>query len=71
VTITDNTNLTDSKNVTEYLLQAISPEKISVGVWNVADRDNCSSIDTAVLNATQKTANWTSPDSDISSVEIR
>lgn len=71
VTISDNTNTTDSKSVTEYLLQALSPENISVGVWNVEDRDNCSSIDTAVLNATQNTANWTSPDSDISSVEIR
>ncbi|KAM9519543.1 uncharacterized protein ACIB01_017281 [Guaruba guarouba] len=71
VTISDNTNLTDSNNVTKYLLQAFSPQNLSVGVWNVADMDNCSSIDTAVLNATQKTANWTSPNSKVSSVEIR
>ncbi|KFZ58367.1 hypothetical protein N321_01492, partial [Antrostomus carolinensis] len=71
VTISDNRNLTDNKNVTQYLLQALSPQNVSIGDWKVADRDNCSSIDTAILNATQNTANWTSPDSNIPSVEIR
>ncbi|KFQ75249.1 hypothetical protein N337_10620, partial [Phoenicopterus ruber ruber] len=71
VTISDNRNLTHSKNVTEYLLQALSPQNISRGEWNGLERDNCSSIDTGILNATQKAANWTSPDSNISSVEIR
>ncbi|KFQ07010.1 hypothetical protein N329_09687, partial [Haliaeetus albicilla] len=71
VTIWDNSNLTDSKNVSEYLLQALSPQNVSVGEWKVVNWDNCSSIDTAILNATQKAANWTSPDSKIASVEIR
>ncbi|GAB0199718.1 cell wall integrity sensor MID2-like [Grus japonensis] len=71
VKISDNRNLTDSNNVTKYLLQALSPQNVSMGEWKVADRGNCSSTDTAILNATQKAANWTSPDSNISSVEIR
>ncbi|KFR05176.1 hypothetical protein Y956_12613, partial [Nipponia nippon] len=71
VTISDNRNLTDSKNVPKYLLQALSPQNVSVGEWNGADSINCSSIYTATLDATQKAANWTSPDSNISSVEIR
>ncbi|KFV56390.1 hypothetical protein N341_08077, partial [Tyto alba] len=71
VTISDNRNITDSKNVTKYLLQALSPQNVSMGEWKVVNRENCSSIDTAVLNATQKAANWMSPDSNISSVEIR
>ncbi|KFV94721.1 hypothetical protein N327_11711, partial [Fulmarus glacialis] len=71
VTISDNRNLTDSKNVTEYLLQALSPQNVSIGEWKMVLRDNCGSIDTAILNATHKEANWTSPDSNISSVEIR
>ncbi|KFP48502.1 hypothetical protein N323_10626, partial [Cathartes aura] len=71
VTISDNRNLTDSKNVTEYVLQALSPQNVSMGEWKVVNKENCSSIDTAILNATQKAANWTSPDSNISSVEIR
>ncbi|KFV15660.1 hypothetical protein N340_12284, partial [Tauraco erythrolophus] len=71
VTISDNRNLTDNKNVTEYLLQALSPQNVSVGKWKSVDTDNCSSIDTAILNATQQAVNWTSPDSNISSVEIR
>ncbi|KFO10236.1 hypothetical protein N312_02826, partial [Balearica regulorum gibbericeps] len=54
-----------------YLLQALSPQNVSMGEWKVVDRDNCSSTDTAILNVTQKAANWTSPDSNISSVEIR
>ncbi|KFV52899.1 hypothetical protein N328_01113, partial [Gavia stellata] len=71
VTISDIRNFTDSKNVTKYLLQALSPQNVSVGEWKMVDTENCSSIDTAILNATQKAANWTSPDSNISSVEIR
>ncbi|XP_074972447.1 placenta-expressed transcript 1 protein-like isoform X2 [Phalacrocorax aristotelis] len=71
VKIDDDRNLTNSNNVTKYLLQALSPQNVSVGEWDVVDTDNCSSIDTAVLNATQKTANWTSPGSNVSSVEIR
>ncbi|KAM6044924.1 uncharacterized protein LJ206_018766 [Theristicus caerulescens] len=71
VTISDNRNLTDSKNVTKYLLQALSPQNASMGEWKVVDRIDCGSTDTAVLNATRKAANWTSPDSNVSSVEIR
>ncbi|KFW92014.1 hypothetical protein N336_06158, partial [Phalacrocorax carbo] len=71
VKIDDDRNLTNSNNVTKYLLQALSPQNVSVGEWDVVDRVDCSSIDTAVLNATQKTANWTSPGSNVSSVEIR
>ncbi|KFQ76067.1 hypothetical protein N335_03797, partial [Phaethon lepturus] len=71
VTVSDNRNLTDSKTVTAYLLQALLPQNVSTGEWKVVDRGNCSSIDTAVLNATQKAANWTSPDSNIPFVEIR
>ncbi|KFQ29475.1 hypothetical protein N332_05281, partial [Mesitornis unicolor] len=71
VTVSDNINLTDSKNVTQYLLQALSPQNVSVGEWKEAESDTCSSIDTAILNATQNTANWTSPDGNISSVTIR
>ncbi|CAM9820201.1 unnamed protein product [Bubo scandiacus] len=71
VTVSDNRNITDSKNVTKYLLQALSPRNVSMGEWEVVNRINCSSIDTAVLNNTQKAANWTSPDSNVPSVEIR
>ncbi|KAF1406846.1 hypothetical protein FQV23_0004614, partial [Spheniscus humboldti] len=67
VTISDKRNLTDSKNVTEYLLQALSPQNVSMGEWKMVD----GSIDTAILNATQKAAHWTPPDSNISSMEIR
>ncbi|KAM6043155.1 uncharacterized protein VSU04_014021 isoform 2-T2 [Chlamydotis macqueenii] len=42
-----------------------------MGEWLMVDSENCSSIDTAILNATQSAANWTSPDRNISSVEIR
>ncbi|KFR03176.1 hypothetical protein N306_01935, partial [Opisthocomus hoazin] len=71
VTVSDNRNLSDSKNVTEYVLQALSPQNVSTGEWKSVDKDNCSSIDIAILNATHKEANWISPDSNISSVEIR
>ncbi|KGL91198.1 hypothetical protein N301_02265, partial [Charadrius vociferus] len=70
VTIRDDRNHTDSKNVTEYLLQALFPQNDSIGEWHVVYRDNCSSIDTAILNDTLE-ANWTSPNSNISSVVIR
>ncbi|KAM6238346.1 uncharacterized protein LJ264_013095 [Porphyrio hochstetteri] len=71
VEISDNRNLTNSTTVREYLLQALSPQNISSGEWKAVNRDNCSSTDTAILNATQKAAHWTSPDSNISSVQIR
>ncbi|KFQ10975.1 hypothetical protein N330_11053, partial [Leptosomus discolor] len=54
-----------------YLLQALSPQNVSVGEWNGTNKDNCNSIDTAILIAPQNATNWTSPDSNISSVEIR
>ncbi|PKU43772.1 hypothetical protein llap_5932 [Limosa lapponica baueri] len=71
VTISNDRNDTDSTNVTEYLLQALSPQNNSIGEWEVDNKDNCNSIDTAVLNATQNAINWTSPNSNITSVEIR
>ncbi|XP_035202120.1 uncharacterized protein LOC118178020 [Oxyura jamaicensis] len=69
VTIVDSNNTTS--NVTNYLLQAISPQNASVGEWNVTNKQNCSAHLTAVLPKTQKTANWTSPTSNFSSVDIR
>ncbi|KFQ26966.1 hypothetical protein N331_11643, partial [Merops nubicus] len=54
-----------------YLLQALSLKNASIGEWNMVETQNCSSVDMAVLPATQKAANWTSPESNISSVEIR
>ncbi|KFP92486.1 hypothetical protein N311_05392, partial [Apaloderma vittatum] len=71
VTVSDNRNHSDSKNVSKYLLQALSPQNASIGEWKVVDKANCSSTNTAILNATQNAANWTSPDSNISPVEIR
>ncbi|KFO99786.1 hypothetical protein N300_14315, partial [Calypte anna] len=71
VTINGNRNFTDSKNVSRYFLQALTPANQSVGDWEVIEKENCSSIVTAILNATQTAANWTSPVSNISSVEIR
>ncbi|XP_055584648.1 uncharacterized protein LOC129737532 [Falco cherrug] len=68
VTVNDNRNLTDGKNVTKYLLQALSPQNVSTGQWKVTSRDNCSS---AILNATQTSAKWTSPANNLSSVKIR
>ncbi|MCH1933059.1 hypothetical protein L9G16_23225, partial [Shewanella sp. A25] len=43
------------------------------GEWNVVEKLNCSNVATAMLNTTQEeaAANWTSPSSNISSVEIR
>ncbi|KFV09081.1 hypothetical protein N339_00929, partial [Pterocles gutturalis] len=54
-----------------YLLQAVSPEENSTGEWQGIDITSCSSIDTAKLSTTEKEANWTSPGTNISSVEIR
>ncbi|KFO94327.1 hypothetical protein N320_09579, partial [Buceros rhinoceros silvestris] len=54
-----------------YLLQALSPQNVSVGEWKVEKKGNCSSIETAILTDPQTTANWTSPNSNVSSVEIR
>ncbi|KFO82785.1 hypothetical protein N303_11345, partial [Cuculus canorus] len=69
VTITDNKNLTN--NVTKYLLQALSPQNASLGKWHVEESENCSSINTIVLSGTENKANWTSPESNITSVQIR
>nr|XP_021140909.1 uncharacterized protein LOC110357579 isoform X3 [Columba livia] len=71
VTIRDNRKASDSTDVINYFLQAVSPENASTGEWKVADKENCSDIDTAILNVTQQAANWTSSVSNISSVEIR
>ncbi|KFU89415.1 hypothetical protein M959_13926, partial [Chaetura pelagica] len=71
VTISDTSNHTNSKNVSQYFLQALSPHNTSVGEWNVTKSKNCSSIETAALNANQTTASWTSPGSNINSVLIR
>lgn len=71
VTISNDRNHTDSGDVTEYLLQALSPQNDSIGEWKVNYTENCSSIDTAVLSATQNAINWTSPPSNITSAEIR
>ncbi|KFP26695.1 hypothetical protein N325_07373, partial [Colius striatus] len=71
VTIRDNGNLTGSKNVTGYLLQALSPQNVSLGEWKAVTKENCTSIETAVLNGTQEAASWTSPDTNASSVTIR
>ncbi|POI26549.1 hypothetical protein CIB84_009701 [Bambusicola thoracicus] len=74
VTISADRNGTTIRNVTMYLLQALSSENTTAGEWNVVEKLNCSNVTTAVLNATQEeaaAANWTSPSSNISSVEIR
>ncbi|KFV61109.1 hypothetical protein N307_03102, partial [Dryobates pubescens] len=68
VTINDSRNGT---NVTEYWLQALSQQNDTVGEWEEGQRINCTAIGTAVLSANQTTANWTSPDSNLSSVVIR
>ncbi|XP_052553289.1 uncharacterized protein LOC128087612 isoform X2 [Tympanuchus pallidicinctus] len=74
VTISDEGNHTADRNVTMYLLQALSPENTTAGIWNVTDVLNCSDVDTAMLSASEDllaTANWASLSSNISSVEIR
>ena len=73
VTIRDDGNSTTIRNVTMYLLQALSSENTTAGEWNVVEKLNCSNVATAMLNTTQEeaAANWTSPSSNISSVEIR
>ncbi|XP_042688110.1 uncharacterized protein LOC122167523 [Centrocercus urophasianus] len=74
VTISDEGNHTADRNVTMYLLQALSPENTTAGTWNLTVVLNCSDVETAMLNASEDllaTANWTSPSSNISSVEIR
>ncbi|XP_068016021.1 placenta-expressed transcript 1 protein-like [Melanerpes formicivorus] len=68
VTINDSRNGT---NVTEYWLQALSPQNDSVGEWEEGQSTNCAAIGTAVLSPNQTTAHWTSPDSNLSSVVIR
>lgn len=68
VTIVDSNN---TRNATNYLLQAITIQNVSVGEWSVPEQQNCSALTTAVLQNTQKTANWTSPATNLSSVEIR
>ncbi|XP_067166242.1 placenta-expressed transcript 1 protein-like [Apteryx mantelli] len=71
VQVSDSRNLTGEKNVIAVLLQALSSQNISVGEWKDTGPENCSGISTAVVNATNTTANWTSPSSNITSVEIR
>ncbi|KAF4796673.1 chromosome 24 C11orf34 [Turdus rufiventris] len=68
VTIKDDRN---HSNSSQYLLQALSPQNTSVGTWQVTSPLNCSSVDTAILKITERTANWTSPNSNLSSVQIR
>ncbi|KFP81116.1 hypothetical protein N310_03663, partial [Acanthisitta chloris] len=71
VTIMDGRNHTDnSTRAQKYLLQALSQQNYSVGEWKEVTTENCS-VTTAVLDGTQNAANWTSPYSNISSVQIR
>ncbi|KGL80596.1 hypothetical protein N309_09840, partial [Tinamus guttatus] len=69
VTVSDSRNHTD-KNVSAVLLQALSSDA-SVGEWKDTDTENCNNISTAVVNAINTTANWTSPSNDSLSVTIR
>ncbi|RLV86604.1 hypothetical protein DV515_00015869, partial [Chloebia gouldiae] len=69
VTINDDRNQSSSSG--PLLLQALSPQNSSVGEWRDAGTGSCSSVLTAVLNTTQSSARWTSPNSDLSSVHIR
>lgn len=55
----------------QFLLQAVSPQNASVGQWEEADTEMCSSVLTATLNITETAANWTSPAGNLSSVHIR
>ncbi|OXB70427.1 UNVERIFIED_CONTAM: hypothetical protein H355_007654 [Colinus virginianus] len=72
VTISDSRNHTTEGTTTKYLLQALSSTSTTVGEWKGVEIQNCSDVETAVINATQEaTANWTSPGHNISSVEIR
>ncbi|OXB59025.1 hypothetical protein ASZ78_007653 [Callipepla squamata] len=72
VTISDGRNHTAEGTATKYLFQALSSASTTVGEWKGVEIQNCSDVETAVLNATQEaTANWTSPGHNISSVEIR
>ncbi|KAJ7401257.1 chromosome 24 C11orf34 [Pitangus sulphuratus] len=59
------------EEVTQYVLQALSPRNESLGTWVEISTENCSSVHSAVLNSTQNTANWTSPGTNVSSVQIR
>lgn len=67
VTIKDGRN----HSTGQYLLQALSSQNTSVGEWEEIPTENCSSINTAILNITKNTAHWTSPASNLSSVQIR
>ncbi|KAM6312684.1 uncharacterized protein O3Q21_010522 [Podargus strigoides] len=72
VTITHNITLILDKDVSHYLLQALTPQNVSVGEWKDVEMENCSSIDTPILNNTQRVATWISPNNNnISSVQIR
>ncbi|KFO61668.1 hypothetical protein N302_11148, partial [Corvus brachyrhynchos] len=67
VTIKDNR----SHSAGRYLLQALSSQNTSVGKWEEIPTGNCSSISTAILNIPKNTTRWTSPASNLSSVQIR
>ncbi|KAM3658630.1 uncharacterized protein VK521_013239 [Ammospiza maritima maritima] len=72
VTIKDDRNHSNSSG--PFLLQALSPQKASVGQWEKAPTQNCSSVTTAMLNVSERAANWTSPagtPGNLSSVQIR
>ncbi|XP_032565607.1 placenta-expressed transcript 1 protein-like isoform X2 [Chiroxiphia lanceolata] len=70
VTIKEAQNSTDNEP-TQFVLQALSPGNESLGQWEGITPENCSSVDSAVLNSTQNAANWTSPGTNVSSVQIR
>ncbi|XP_068772555.1 placenta-expressed transcript 1 protein-like [Struthio camelus] len=63
--------INSSRSATAVLLQALSSSNSSVGEWKDLSQENCSNIATAVMTSTNTTANWTSPSSNITSVEIR
>ncbi|KFW85126.1 hypothetical protein N305_04141, partial [Manacus vitellinus] len=63
-------NSTDNKP-TQFVLQALSPGNESLGQWEGITPESCSSVDSAILNSTQNAANWTSPGTNVSSVQIR
>lgn len=70
VTIKDDRNHSNSSGT--FLLQALSPQNASVGRWENASTGMCSSVLTAMLNISERAANWTSPpEGNLSSVQIR
>ncbi|XP_015739334.1 uncharacterized protein LOC107324131 [Coturnix japonica] len=74
VTVSVDRNYTADRNVTMYLLQALSPQNTSEGEWHGVENQTCDDVETATLNGAEElsaTVNWTSPSSNLSSVEIR